>query len=267
MESDLAELESHKGRYSPRYNQIFGGTSNLKQFVNTRIKRLVKLSEITAATRAVHTGWSSASERMEKNRAKGVIGAANLGTQYWLQGLIDGNQVDVHLKSGEVIPVRSPRVGLIIAGPGYKKQLTGRSGQAFQLPLAFRQAMLIHEARHSDCAGGIRRRDLSKARESKNYEQFIERFESKSCGFLHSVCAKGELEGVAACEEQPWGPYAVEALFIDSALGQFERDSEEWQQLNALAISTKSRLTFDYSDLLDGKLGEPNLESSDQVRD
>ncbi len=120
--------------------------------------------------------------------------------------------------------------------------------------------ILIHEARHSDCTGGVLASDL-------------ERFENRQpmkrheCGHSHALCPSGPLEGEFACDEHPWGAYVVDAIYSGAVSLTCTNCSETDKTVaEAMSLDSISRLTYDFSDLMNGRFGAPDMSSSTQVR-
>jgi len=127
---------------------------------------------------------------------------------------------------GKVIPITSPRVGILMIGPG----LTGsKKAKSAPSPLAaryLRQSVLMHEARHSDGRG-------------------------KSLAFAHAVCRSGDYDGYNACDANSNGPYTIGAQFLKMVAAQCADCTpadKEWLQKASLdsfarIIAPKSRLS------------------------
>jgi hypothetical protein len=155
------------------------------------------------------------------------------------------------------IPLTSSRVGIVKMGELYAKKK--RSG-AYVLPSVMRQSTLIHEARHSDCTGGITKADIERYKQD-------EMIENSKCGYMHSICPKGhQYEGYYACDDMAWGAYSVEAVytaFVDKSCGNCTE--AEKQVALAGAIDALSRVMV-ADDMLAGKLGEPDMSSSGVIK-
>ncbi|MEO5968467.1 MAG: hypothetical protein ABIQ95_00955 [Bdellovibrionia bacterium] len=265
-----------------RFLQVFGGYSgeNVKDFINERIKYFLSSNDLffpgdvgpskAAPSSDPKGGWTHI-ENFKK--IEGQVAASNLGLQVWFQSLIENRPLSIVLKTFKIIPVTSSRVGVMLIGPGYNGGI--RKAEDFSNSLAdsslenttvpfpqeYRQSLLIHEARHSDCVGGLSKVDLKTAREAGSYSEFLEKFSSKKCGYLHALCLRGDYQGFPACDSMRWGSYGIQALFLEAALKEAPVGSEKWQLLLSVFIDTKSRLFFDYDfDMIQG-LENPELTS------
>lgn len=256
-------------RGTNRFEQVFGGTSgtHVRQFVDERIKYFLSIDDLWTGTQSSSgasqekgqkPGWTR-TDNAEQMQA--YVGAANYGVQVWLQSLINQAPATVILKSGRTIPVRSSRVGIMLIGPAYNAGMRNQMGSVVPFPQEYRQSILIHEARHSDCVGGVTQEDLVIARGATSYSEFMERFKSKRCGHLHSLCTEGDFQGLPACDSMLWGSYGIQALYLEAALKQTPVGTEKYQLLLSTFMDTKSRLIFDYDqDMIEG-LEDPELNS------
>lgn len=269
--------QSNSGSRS-RFVQVFGGYSgkNIRSFIDERIKYFISLDDLLPAGRS-SSGPSSNGKRGNSDQESGPtpgwtriensekikdnIAASNFGFQLWLQSLIDRRPTAVVLKSRKLIPVTSSRVGIMLIGPAYNGITRNLDDSPVPFPQEYRQSMLIHEARHSDCVGGLTQEDLRIAREASSYAEFSERFSSKKCGHLHALCMTGDFKGFPACDSMRWGSYGIQALYLEAALQETPIGSEKWQVLLASFIDSKSRLFFDYDEDMIQGLEDPELNS------
>ncbi len=256
-------------RGTNRFKQVFGGFSgaHVRKFVDERVKYFLSIDDLWSGTRsssqssqeaAKQPGWTRTdnAEQMQSH-----VGASNYGVQVWLQSLINRTPAAVLLKSGKIISVRSSRVGIMLIGPAYNAGMSNQMGSIVPFPQEYRQSILIHEARHSDCVGGVTQEDLVMARGATSYSEFMERFKSKRCGHLHSLCTEGDYQGFPACDSMLWGSYGIQALYLEAVLKQTPVGTEKYQLLLHTFIDTKSRLIFDYDqDMIQG-LEDPELNS------
>lgn len=115
-------------------------------------------------------------------------------------------------------PVHSPRVGLVMIGPTVHAALMG--GEAFdEANRIFRLGVLFHEARHSDGSG-------------------------RSAAFLHAICPAGHmLEGRAACDLAPNGPYGLEADLLSLYISRCASCTEaQLEMLRLQALDDRNRV-------------------------
>jgi hypothetical protein len=244
-----------------RFSQIFGGFSgqNVRNFIDERIKHYLRESDIVglSPSYSVHTGWT----QLPPTPKDIIAGAANLGMQFWLQGLLDNTTFSLTLANGQNVPIASSRAGVMLFGPAYAEEIE-MNGSKLRLSVASRQSILVHEARHSDCNGGISQADISRARQAQSYAKFFDGLQARKCGHLHSLCRTGSLQGLPACDAETWGSYGIQAVFLEAALKNAQAGSTKWQVLNALVIDAKSRLEFDYHVMIHSQTDHPDLTSS-----
>ena len=152
-------------------SKIFGGMDGpaFVTYFNARVHYVYQQdADVSISPQSfTHTNWS----KVATAESGVVMGAVNLGTALWFMGLLDRTPVTL-FAGGETIPLNSSRTGLVILGPGYKERsMRLEDGSAANVPPAYRQATLMHEARHSDCTGGIRQQDLEVARAATNRDE------------------------------------------------------------------------------------------------
>ena len=186
VEADLAALSHLKPeslyQYDEsshhRFSEIFGGThgENVLHFIQDRVKYFLTESDISGVVPgSIHTSW----QRMPAAEKGVALLATNIGTTLWLQGLIDRTSPVIHLSSGKTIAITSSRVGVILMGPGYKPDSDSENAAGIRMNSIYRQAVLVHEARHSDCTGGITEPDLQVFRAASAYEHAVPLTHSK----------------------------------------------------------------------------------------
>jgi len=284
-----AQVNQFNNNKNQAFQKLFGGTSSdhVQDFIHSRVKYFLNILTssnqlfISPPPRNPHQKWINSTlisphpgesvapfsfVNNSRNSQKDLVGAANISIQYWLQGLIDHEEYSLVFPNGANISLNHPREGVITIGPRYSTQL-----DQTPYPKIVSQSMLIHEARHSDCSGGIAQRDLIHMKYSQNYQEFISHSQSKKCGYLHELCPNSHsLGGIAACDSIPWGAYTAGIIFLDAALygttalnpGPSVHSSSEWQVATIQLLELKTRLLFDYDRMISGHLGDPDLTSS-----
>lgn len=242
------------------FSRIYGGTTPvaLDRYLGERIRYFYTEAELrlmpSSPREFRYKGWMSATEV--------EVGAANIGMALWLAGLVDG--VPVWVNDGrEVINIDSSRAGLMMIGPGYKSSFNV-GGRSYAIPAAYRQSILLHEARHSDCTGGITENDLNVLRTSNSMRETDIRFAAKACGHLHTFCPLGhEYSGVLACDDHAWGAYAVQYVFLRAVADDYSGLDKDI--INARMADTLTRLQFKAgltpTDMFQGRMGEPDMSS------
>lgn len=249
------------------FAKIFGGTDGaaLRAFIDQRIHYYFSQTEFENAKASSfdrrYDGWNKDPEENKRMKDAGaVVRASNIGASLFYIGMINRQPITLY-KENTAIPIDSPRVGIMLIGPGYQESVKTKDGRTIQLPPSYRQAILVHEARHSDCTGGLKDSDLEIARTAKTAREYNENFTRHTCAHLHTYCPEGhEFAGLAACDKHPWGAYSVAAVF-QSALSQSTQGIER-RLLEAGAIDAYSRLiTIDKQKMLNEEYGEPDMTS------
>jgi hypothetical protein len=169
--------------------------------------------------------------------------AANVGTLLWYLGLTNSTSVTATI-ANKVIPVTSSRVGIMHLGDGYVKALQLSDGTIMKIPLAYRQATLVHEARHSDCTGGLTQADVTALTGYTSYTQTAQNFKLE-CGHLHSICVGGDYDGVSACDDRDWGAYAVGTVFLESVMSTYSGSELEVLQADYADLLTRFQNDYD----------------------
>lgn len=246
-QSDLQDLSSFNSlgaqqvdnQYNGRFSQIFGGQSgeDVRGFIQERLKYFLSKSDIVKVEPYPKYGT-------QFDRDELYLGF-NFGTYLWLQGLSDKIIHSVTLADGQKIVVDQSRVGILVFGKNFSDHI---------LPEG-RQSLLIHEARHSDCNGGLTQTQISHLETQVSLygvDHGTDRaissklFPSK-CGHPHRLCQKGSYQGLPACDSHEWGSYSVQLVFLKAVLNTISQDptSQRWQQVYSLWIDAKSRLEFE----------------------
>lgn len=186
--------------------------------------------------------------------------AQNLSVAFWLGYMLDRRKsgedpgaIPDQREGDRSIHLNSSRMGFVQLGDPYSAVDNS----------IFRIATLIHEARHSDCPNGITGSQL---------DQFLDPQSKPSnddiisvigtCGFLHPDCPAGHpLAGKPACEDgEGWGAYSVMIPFNRMIYRQCTNCSEDDRQAAAVSASEAATRIIRVDDLLDGRLGAPNME-------
>lgn len=265
--------------YGPMMRALFGGpgtsgasgsvgTLSILRFLDERVRYLYPpfsdpRVDFQKRDRERQVGAGMAAGRSAKAaQSRPLTLATNLSAPLWFAHVQRPTASSSIRFNGQSIAVRSARLGAIrLEAPYFALAGTGR-----YTPL-YRVATLVHEARHSDCPGGLDAEDVRRIR-SHAYPA------NRACGHAHSACPatiplpSGGFEphpyaGALACDAVPWGAYAVQAAF---ALG-FARDCRdcteaERQEMQMLAIDSMLRVGEKATALMRGELGPPDLSSS-----
>lgn len=195
---------------------------------------------------------------------KGVTMASNYSPILWL--VVEAQRIKGAFINGKNyrLPIKDCRVGAVKIGEGYMMQSRFESIDRIET--------LVHEARHSDCTGGIPRSNLNQIRDDADKGFDIWK-NSSQCGHPHSKCPAGhEFAGLAACDNHAWGPYSFGAIF-ESTIGQYCINCTEREKQRALIASQDSfqrivlggtlkweqRVALDeVTKMLTGSYGKPN---------
>jgi hypothetical protein len=190
------------------------------------------------------------------------IEAKNLGMAIWLQAEVQGKQVVVNVGE-QHIPVYSARVGIMEIGPGYRATIQDESGNSYSIPSEVRQAVLIHEARHSDCTGGLTETDLNNLRSARTESALQASLSHSTCGHMHSNCPAGhELHDLPACDSMAWQAYSVESVYLDAVGNQLTGIDK--YILDITRADKESRYA-DFSALKMNQRGDPDMSSTDTI--
>jgi hypothetical protein len=255
-----------------RFSEIFGGVkaSDVYRYLDERIHYLVK-DDFTNTIKFKYNDWVNDPDEEKKLKTQGgQVGAANIGTQLWLQSAVDASpEATTFPLGGHAVVIDSSRTGVFILGDGY----TTSTGVPFVgIPAEVRQSIVVHEARHSDCTGGITEQSLKELRGYRDYHETQAEFEQMSCGHLHAECPAGHsMAGLPACDSPRdiWGAYAVQAIFLESLVNQKIAENKDssftlsaFGIMSMMAMDSYDRLLYNAADLRQGKLGKIDLSSS-----
>lgn len=261
LESDALAISTYQFNGTPDslYAQVFGSNSPsaLLTFLNNRIHYIIPYEKsFGERLRVPYFPWLDASSGKITTAAesRSIIMAVNMGPGIWMQGLASGTKFMVQIGEHQ-IPVKSPRVGIMTLGPGYDRTM----GKV-ELTPAYRSSVLIHEARHSDCETGLSQQDMTNLRAGLPTK-------SNACGHRHVKCPAGHpLEGLIACDDQPWGAYAVQMIYANTiAKSCANCDPRSKNQSLMMMLDAKSRVLV-LKDMLAGRLGKPNMGQADLAR-
>lgn len=264
---DGAQIVDQKSRRV--FSKIFGGPtgSDVRDYVDERIKHYFTTEDLNrfryVSAEPIYEGWyrTDEADRQEekKSRESSEVGASNFGTGLFVTGMIEGRKMIIEDDTRR-ITLDSPRVGIMRMGPGYKSQVNVR-GRTITIPASYRQSILVHEARHSDCSTDVSVDDFRVGRSASSMREFLGDFKKIECGHMHALCPKGhDLASLPACDRQPWGAYTVNLIFEMARLKD-ATDELERRVLEAAVAEGPSRLLFDVHDMLEGRMGEPKMDS------
>lgn len=228
------------------FSQVFGGnrSSSVVGYFERRVN--YALSSTTNLNDRVSTMVQSMSDGLNASETVAV----NVGMALWLAPIVEGEEPATVLINGRSVRVTSSRVGIIQFG-----NIFARTNVLVQLNT------LLHEARHSDCTGGVSAEEMAALRNNEIPA-------SMTCGHFHVRCPSGPYAGELACDARPWGAYAVGAIHSLAIARTCDNCTETAKTVaETLAADSFSRLLYSKDDLLDGKLGQPDMNSSTSVQE
>ncbi len=273
VRQDLKQLDSklavHFSNYDRDTNQlfssVFGGTSadDVRDFIDTRLSYYMSKEELrdyslTSVDINPHAlfNWPPSEDSED---GPGVTRASNYGVYLWLMGLVNGEELTLENFEGKQIEITSSRVGIMEIGPGYTASVPVTGHGKVAMPAAYRQAVLVHEARHSDCTGGISSAEIASLRDIQYMYEYKRFNESSACGHLHSVCESGTFQGIAACDNKPWGPYLLGAIYLEATMDS--TSGAQYAVMEYAAAESRSRLDYDLGRLLSYSKEKPDMSS------
>lgn len=229
------------------FQEVFQGnsSSSVSSYFNERVNYA-----ISASTELIDRTFVNGKEvRPPSDPPQVVTLALNWSKPLWLlTRLSPTDKVQVKINE-EFVDISSTRIGLIQLGPDFP-----------EINELLQVTTLVHEARHSDCTGGLPASDLERVRNGL-------RPENNLCGHAHVACPPGhELEGEPGCDSHPWGAYTVNAIYTASlALACSSCTEVQKAVADIITIDSINRLLFDFQALLNGDLGPADMSSSDQI--
>jgi hypothetical protein len=239
-----SEFDRENGRV---FTQIFGGTdaADVTNYLDTRLRFYFDQGNRTATITGMEDRPVTIAEIFpQSSDPRAQVGAVNAGTGLWLSSLVYRKSLSLSVGS-ESHPINASRIGITILGPGYQSNLETSRG-SIPLHPTFRQAVLIHEARHSDCTGGISETWLESVRQLGRSQAASDKYFGLQCGHLHAKCPSGhDLEGLAACDREPWGAYTVGNIFYRAVAREFEIGSVDYQVASYYIADFESRVLVD----------------------
>lgn len=245
-------LDESATRWFP---EIFGGNgpSNVLGYLDQRMNYILStLTDPFDRLRIIlpGAGESAGAAPIPLSIQPGTL-AINIGSVFWpyYKKKLEPSIVQFQFND-RLLDIPSTRVGII------------QIGREFLLTNVInRIATLVHEARHSDCTGGLLAPDLERIR---NNEEKLD----PTCGHSHVRCTRGDyaLDPRPLCDAEPWGSFGVHAIFARAiSEGCISCNESEKQVARQIFFDTILRLNFDFNDMVEGRLGPPDMSSSDKV--
>lgn len=247
--ADHAGFAAYDAESGGRFSRVFGGTRNsdVVEYLDARLHHFFDPSDPSVS---FSPAWFFGNQPPpDQKLGQGLLVLAqNVGLTLWLIGEAYGVSVDFN-HQGRSVPVDSSRVGIMMLGGGYAMKGHYPDGSTFDLPAFYRQSVILHEARHSDCTGGISADQLRKFREAQE-------FDGMNCGHTHVLCPEGHVyAGEPVCDNEAWGAYTVAETFLRGIQAEAEEGSLEWQIATGAVIDNLSRV-------LVSQAGDPDMSSA-----
>lgn len=240
----IAETEFTESNPQGQFQAVFSGASGtaVLNYLDERINLIFGPRE-PVLTRTFRPEQMEESDNQDTDEAPAgaVIMANNQGVYLWLTALTRNISNAVFHAKTKNFPISSPRVGLIQLGQGYSLAKTPdtKSSKGVEITFMDRLQTLVHEARHSDCTGGMERSRIENLKVGIETNVLDWVFKS-SCGHPHTLCPQGHIMAdLPACDNKPWGSYAVELIFASKFAKQCTKCSEAEKQI-ALAAESES---------------------------
>jgi hypothetical protein len=260
LNQDISKLTSYQIEADPRsyFGQAFGGgtSSDVLNYIEQRVKHVIPQnldldSRIKARGRTM-VGATTSGQPSSEERPRLTLMAANIGFLLWLTRELNYPQELIFVSGSNEIPLDSSRNGIIELGEGYVDPKAQRE---------LRIATLVHEARHSDCTGGLAYEDLQLFAQGG-------RPSNEACGYPHVKCEPDNyLAGEIACDGIPWGAYSIEAVYSVAVNGACNNCNEQERQIaQMVALDGLSRLKKQILDnLVEKRLPAPDMSSSGMI--
>jgi hypothetical protein len=238
-------INTYDGVHDSIVTKIFGGTdsSHFRAFYSDRIKHYVTYDELrfisSSPAQFRHMNWLKDPEELKTVPKNIKMGAANISTDLWINGVLDGVAVSLNTVGG-TIALDSTHEGVMLFGEGYEGTVTNSKGQTFDIPPEYRQSILLHEARHADCTGGLSQAEIENMRDAKSREEVLAKFPLPHCGHLHILCPSGPYKGLPACDAEKYGAYFVGGTYA-AATADGKQDAVSRKILQTTALDNFAR--------------------------
>jgi hypothetical protein len=262
---DQDSVSEYDGAHQQLFTKIFGGTdsASVLKFYQDRIQYAFAEDDLSRAslspasmqddlTRALAAPVSSSGKSAR-------AGALNVSTTLWLDGVVNYKSISLTVGSQQ-IALDSPHTGIMMFGPSYTDMVYDSQGDSHPFPPEYRQNVLLHEARHSDCTGGISREQISTVRAARSMSRL-----PIACGHTHINCPSGPLKGLPACDAERFGAYTVGATYIAATIdGQTDEISRKILQMTLIDLQSRFIESSSNPSLPDEQ--EPNMTSEGVIQ-
>jgi len=248
LQSDLARLTQWSLQTNPggNFQLVFGATDNsgVVAYLNDRIHVLLPF-EAHLENRIRFQGQPLSSDDSSPGDAPTDALAINVSLRLWAARLLAATPLGLQVGSN-ILPIDSIRIGAVQMGPQYR-------ADDRDTPVR-RATMLIHEARHSDCTGGLKESVIAQLPDSLN---------STLCGHLHSPCPPGHLlAGLNVCDDHAWGANSIAGTYATALYLNCTNCDEQTRQQALVEASDAFDRVLPLEDLQKGHL-PPDMSSTD----
>jgi hypothetical protein len=248
LQDDLSRIDSLQidGSKVKYFMNIFGGpdSASVNHYLSERVHWLVSSKKDLDRSVILIPSFFDATASNPQ------VVATNIGAAIWFSAIAAGGPAAGIQIGSDLVEIHSTRAGVIQLGDAYSSSAAD--------PL-LRVSTLIHEARHSDCTGGLSRQDLALLQAGKDPVH-------KDCGHLHADCPAGHpYAGYPACDDHPWGAYAVEADYMGAVSKTCVDCTDQEKKLATVVFADAASRVLNLDGLLAGQYGAPDMSSSDAV--
>ncbi len=268
---DIKTPTSAEGHFDPCAS-IFGTCSDtaVKRYIQARVKKYITFTQEKYATiqpervryEKFKDSTTGAASKSTRNATVGV----NLSSGVWFTGQVNEIPMRICL-ANECFDVDSLQNALIAVPDNYRNSIPECSNKRYaRANQILRQGVLVHEARHADCTGGMAQATLDKARTALNRGQFLQGVDA-TCTHWHAPCETGNYQDLPACDNHAWGAYTMSLVYYMAARENAKTPSVENDLLKMLIKDMRSRLNFRYAAMLRGDLGAPDMSHSEAIAD
>jgi len=238
------------------FSKVFGGNTgdDVKAYLSTRIHYVWDAKDF-ANVSVTPSNYADFTDLINDDTTDAgiVTMAENVSGAIWLESRFHNTPATIQ-KGDITVDVNTSRTGIIALGGGYNNYSI-YNNEVTPTPALARISTVIHEARHSDCTGGMSEEKIQAYNDSWTLEEFAQKIGQKqiTCGHLHVKCPDdSDYHGESACDYESWGAYGVEAVYLGGVLRTMREGTNEYTDVEA-----------DYADILSRLLELNGLTFSD----
>lgn len=221
-----------------RINYVIGPDPSISQFVSSTRSNDGRIGAIPVRSRAAPANYA-------EEEGEAALKAQNIGLELWLLQEAAGPASMSFTLDGSTIPISSPRIGLFRIYQGYLQDFFIEN-----------ISILIHEARHSDCSGGLDQALIEAIRDGDMNTP-------SRCGHRHSVCPAGHVYAdLPACDAFAWGAYSVQALWLSHVANHCQNCRSRDQILARAMLADAISRVPNFEQMIQGRQGPPDMTSA-----